>query len=87
MGTCDSLLYLSAGDASNRIYGQRSRGHARSVAQEREEPQPLNERQSSQQTAVSVFAQKDWEMPPITWQQAVNQFVILFGERFTAAIS
>jgi len=22
-------------------------------------------------------------MPPITWKQAVNQFAILFGERFT----
>jgi hypothetical protein len=26
-------------------------------------------------------------MPPITWRQAVNQFAILFGERFTAAMS
>jgi len=26
-------------------------------------------------------------MPPITWRQAVNQFAILFGERFTSAIS
>ena len=31
--------------------------------------------------------EKDWKMPPITWRQAVNQFTILFGERFTAAIS
>ncbi|ABB07593.1 transposase and inactivated derivatives-like protein [Burkholderia lata] len=31
--------------------------------------------------------EKDWKMPPITWRQAVNQFAILFGERFTAAIS
>ncbi|SAL52587.1 transposase [Caballeronia humi] len=29
---------------------------------------------------------KDWKMPPITWRQAVNQFAILFGERFTSAI-
>jgi hypothetical protein len=27
--------------------------------------------------------EKDWKMPPITWRQAVNQFAILFGERFT----
>jgi len=27
--------------------------------------------------------EKDWKMPPITWKQAVNQFAILFGERFT----
>jgi transposase-like protein len=31
--------------------------------------------------------EKDWKMPPITWRQAVNQFAILFGERFTAALS
>ncbi|MDR6504267.1 transposase-like protein [Burkholderia ambifaria] len=31
--------------------------------------------------------EKDWKMPPITWRQAVNQFAILFGERFTCAIS
>lgn len=31
--------------------------------------------------------EKDWKMPPITWLQAVNQFAILLGERFTAAIS
>jgi transposase-like protein len=31
--------------------------------------------------------EKDWKMPPITWRQAVNQFAILFGERFTSAIS
>ncbi|MEN8518166.1 IS256 family transposase, partial [Burkholderia sp. RS02] len=31
--------------------------------------------------------EKDWKMPPITWRQAVNQFAILFGERFTAAMS
>ncbi|MCA8094840.1 transposase, partial [Burkholderia anthina] len=30
--------------------------------------------------------EKDWKMLPITWRQAVNQFAILFGERFTAAI-
>lgn len=30
---------------------------------------------------------KDWKMPPITWRQAVNQFAILFGERFASAIS
>ncbi|MGF6604303.1 transposase-like protein [Paraburkholderia sp. GAS448] len=30
--------------------------------------------------------EKDWKMPPITWRQAVNQFAILFGERFTSAI-
>ncbi len=26
-------------------------------------------------------------MPPITWRQVVNPFAILFGERFTIAIS
>jgi len=31
--------------------------------------------------------EKDWKMPPITWRQAVNQFAILFGERFTSAIN
>jgi putative transposase len=31
--------------------------------------------------------EKDWKMPPITWRQAVNQFAILFGERFTCAMS
>jgi putative transposase len=31
--------------------------------------------------------EKDWKMPPITWRQAVNQFAILYGERFTNAIS
>ncbi|MDN7676784.1 IS256 family transposase, partial [Burkholderia oklahomensis] len=31
--------------------------------------------------------EKDWKMPPITWRQAVNQFAILFGDRFTSAIS
>ncbi|MDR6504295.1 transposase-like protein, partial [Burkholderia ambifaria] len=31
--------------------------------------------------------EKDWKMPPITWRQAVNQFAILFGERFTSAMS
>lgn len=30
--------------------------------------------------------EKDWKMPPITWKQAVNQFAILFGERFTNAL-
>ena len=31
--------------------------------------------------------EKDWKMPPITWRQAVNQFAILFGERFTNALN
>jgi transposase-like protein len=31
--------------------------------------------------------EKDWKMPPITWKQAVNQFAILFGERFTNALN
>jgi hypothetical protein len=31
--------------------------------------------------------EKDWKMPPITWRQAVNQFAILFGERFACAVS
>ena len=30
--------------------------------------------------------EKDWKMPPITWKQAVNQFAILFGDRFTNAL-
>jgi transposase-like protein len=32
------------------------------------------------------FIEKNWKMPPITWKQAVNQFAILFGERFTNAL-
>lgn len=31
--------------------------------------------------------EKDWKMPPITWRQAINQFAILFSERFTAVIN
>ncbi|MCG1048639.1 transposase, partial [Mycetohabitans sp. B6] len=31
--------------------------------------------------------EKDWKMPPIIWRQAVNQFAILFGDRFICAIS
>ncbi len=29
---------------------------------------------------------KDWKMPPRTWKEASNQFAIVFGERFTAAL-
>lgn len=29
---------------------------------------------------------KDWRMPPRTWKEAANQFAIVFGERFTAAL-
>ncbi|MGH8454913.1 MAG: IS256 family transposase [Nevskiales bacterium] len=29
---------------------------------------------------------KDWNMPQRTWKEAANQFAILFGERFTAAV-
>jgi transposase-like protein len=31
--------------------------------------------------------EKDWKMPPQTWKQAANQFAIMFGERFTNAIT
>jgi len=31
--------------------------------------------------------EKDWKRPPVTWRQAVNQFAMLFGERFTNAES
>lgn len=31
--------------------------------------------------------EKDWKMPPIIWKQAANQFAIMFGERFTNALS
>lgn len=31
--------------------------------------------------------EKDWKMPARTWKQAVNQFAIMYGERFTNAIS
>ncbi len=30
---------------------------------------------------------KDWKMPPRTWKEAANQFAIMFGERFTAALN
>jgi len=30
---------------------------------------------------------KDWKMPPRTWKAAANQFAIMFGERFTAALN
>lgn len=30
---------------------------------------------------------KDWKMPPRTWKEASNQFAIMFGERFTAALN
>lgn len=30
--------------------------------------------------------EKNWKMPPVTWKQAVNQFAILFGERFTTGL-
>lgn len=29
---------------------------------------------------------KDWNMPQRTWKEAVNQFAIVFGERFTASM-
>ena len=29
---------------------------------------------------------KDWNMPQRTWKEAVNQFAILFGERFTSSM-
>ena len=29
---------------------------------------------------------KDWNMPQRTWKEAANQFAIVFGERFTAAM-
>jgi putative transposase len=29
--------------------------------------------------------EKDWKMPTVAWKQAINQFAILFGERFTNA--
>ena len=57
MGTGDSLLRLSARGASNRIHDQRYREHAHAVAQDRQEPRPLPERRSRQQTAVSGLAQ------------------------------
>jgi transposase-like protein len=31
--------------------------------------------------------EKDWKMPQRTWKQAANQFAIMFGERFTNAIT
>jgi len=30
---------------------------------------------------------KDWKMPPRTWKEAANQFAIMFGDRFTAALN
>jgi len=30
---------------------------------------------------------KNWKMPPRTWKEAANQFAIMFGERFTAALN
>jgi len=57
MGTGDPLLRLSARGASNRIYDERHREHAHAVAQDRQEPRPLPERRSRQQTAVSGLAQ------------------------------
>jgi hypothetical protein len=31
--------------------------------------------------------EKDWKMPARTWKQAVNQFAIMYGERFSNANS
>jgi transposase-like protein len=31
--------------------------------------------------------EKDWKLPQRTWKQAANQFAIMFGERFTNAIT
>ena len=31
--------------------------------------------------------EKDWKMPQRTWKLAANQFAIMFGERFTNAIT
>lgn len=30
---------------------------------------------------------RDWKKPPRTWKEAANQFAIMFGERFTAALN
>ena len=29
---------------------------------------------------------KEWNMPQRTWKEALNQFAIVFGERFTASM-
>lgn len=31
--------------------------------------------------------EKNGKMPPVIWKQAANQFAILFGERFTDAMT
>nr|WP_241239065.1 hypothetical protein [Burkholderia stagnalis] len=74
----------NAFDSVDRIYDQRHREHAHAVAQDHQESRSLPERRSSQQAAVSGLAQ---HMPPITWRQTVNQFAILFGERFASTIN
>ena len=29
---------------------------------------------------------KDWQIPPRTWKEAVNQLAIMFGQRFTQPV-
>ena len=48
---------------------------------------PSDEAASKLLYFASRNIEKDWKVPPITCRQTVNQFAILFGERFTAAIS
>lgn len=87
--TGDPVLRLSNGAAQDHLHHQRHRESAHATAQDRENRGHFPSDEAATKLLFLALRNivKDWKMPPRTWKEAANQFAILFGERFTAALN
>ena len=86
LGPRDSVLCLSAGGAPGDLHDQRHRERQRAAAQDHQDARSLPERRGGHQADLAGAAQHHRRLGPrgaTTGRTAMNQFAILYEDRFT----
>jgi putative transposase len=82
----DSVFRVPAGRAARHLHDERARERPRAAAQDHQDPRPLPNDDAA--TKLIWLALRNitatWARAAPTWKTAMNQFAILYGDRFTA---
>src|SRR4030095_6989423 len=79
-----SVLRVSAGDSARHLHHECARERARATPQGHQETRAFSQRRRGDHAVWLALRRitAKWERAAPTWRQAMNQFAILYGDRF-----
>ena len=86
LGPGDTVLCVSRRDQAGDLYDQRDRERQRPAAQDCQDARPLFPSDDAASKLIWLALRNitaDWGKAAHHWKEAMNQFAILYAERFT----